>query len=1289
MPTSSEPAGREALADGAASSAELRARLGDLTIHDAHRLQRRVDRACREGGDALAKIASEIARAEQRVARREAAVPAVSYPPQLPVSARRDDLKAAIGDHQVVVVAGETGSGKTTQLPKICLELGRGVRGSIGHTQPRRLAARTVAERIADELGVKLGEAVGYAVRFDDRTREDTLVRLVTDGLLLAEIQHDRMLRRYDTIIVDEAHERSLNIDFLLGYLAGLLPQRPDLKLVITSATIDPERFSRHFGGAPIVEVSGRTYPVEVRHRSVTDETDPVDAIGDAVEELLRDGPGDVLVFLSGEREIRDAAEALTGRLPAAVEILPLYARLSPGEQLRVFKDHQARRVVLATNVAETSLTVPGIGSVVDPGTARISRYSTRLKVQRLPIEPISQASADQRKGRCGRTSDGICIRLYDEEDFAARPAYTDPEILRTNLASVILQMAALGLGEIEDFGFLDPPDRRQIRDGVNLLHELGALEPAAAKDARERLTSLGRRLAQLPVDPRLGRMVLEADRLGCADEVIVIAAALSIQDPRVRPTDERAAADEQHARFADERSDFLAYLNLWRHVRERQRELSGNAFRKLCHAEYLHYLRVREWQDLVGQLRQAARSVGVTINQQPADQQHVHVALLAGLLSHVGLRDAGRREYVGARDARFQIQPGSALAKRQPSWVMVAELVETARLWGRVAAQVQPSWIEPLAEHLLKRTYSEPRWDRKRGCVVATERATLYGLPVVGGRRVGYAPIDPVLSRELFIRHALVAGDWTTRHRFVADNRRLLDELEELEHRVRRRDLVPGDDAIYAFYDARVPAGVVSAAHFDRWWKQERRRDPELLTFTRELLLGPAAAAALDPAALPDAWRQGDLTLPLSYRFEPGTEEDGVTVHVALKMLPGLRSEGFDWLVPGLRTELVTALIRSLPKDLRRPLVPIPDVAAEVVAQLQPRRGTLRDAVARELERLRGVRVPADAWDPQRLPAHLRMTFRVEDDDGTLVAAGEDLDALRAQVRPRLRAQLAEATASLERSGLRAWTIGNLPRTVALPGTGSAVRAYPALVDEGDTVGVRALETPAAQHAAMRAGTRRLLALTVPNPLRGVQRGLGTAAALTLAGAPHEGLLDDLLAAALDALVVEAGGPAWDEAAFAALREHVAGRLPATAAQVAAQVVEVLDAARELRLRLDALSADPALQPARLDVAAQLGGLVYPGFVAAAGAERLPDVARYLRAAAQRVHRLPDAVAGDRDRMNAIAELEAQWRAAGSPRAVWWMLQELRVSQFAPGLGVRGQVSAKRIRRALAEGGT
>jgi ATP-dependent helicase HrpA len=1289
----------------ASEVAALRDRLDDLTIRDEHRLRRRLDLARRDAdrGDdaALDRVARDIAAAADRVARRRDAVPgAIGYPPQLPVSARRDDLIDAIGAHQVVIVAGETGSGKTTQLPKICLELGRGVRGAIGHTQPRRLAARTVAERIAEELHVQLGAAVGYAVRFDDRSGEDTLIRLVTDGLLLAEIQRDRLLRRYDTIIVDEAHERSLNIDFLLGYLHRLLPQRPDLKLVITSATIDPQRFSRHFGGAPIVEVSGRTYPVEVRYSPLVEEDDPVDAIGDATDELLRDGPGDVLVFLSGEREIRDTAEALADRLPKDTDILPLYARLSPAEQRRVFKPHSARRVVLATNIAETSLTVPGVGSVVDPGTARISRYSARLKVQRLPIEPVSQASADQRKGRCGRTSDGICIRLYSEESFAARPAFTEPEILRTSLASVILQMEALGLGEVEDFPFLDPPDRRQVRDGMALLHELGAIDPMA--EPRKRLTAVGRRLAQLPVDPRMGRMVLEADRLGCAEEVIVIAAALSIQDPRVRPAEQRAAADQQHARFADERSDFLAYLNLWRHLRGRQQELSRNQFRKSCHSEFLHYMRVREWQDLAGQLRQAARSVGVTINQEPADPQHVHIALLSGLLSHVGLRDARRRgEYEGARGARFAISPGSALTRKTPSWVMVAELVETTRLWGHTVAQIQPAWLEPLAGHLLKRTYSEPRWDSRRGSVVATERATLFGLPVIAGRKVAYGSIDPVLSRELFIRRALVEGDWATRHRFVADNARLLEEVEELEHRARRRDIVVGEQALVDFYDERIPADVVSASHFDRWWKHERARDRRRLHFTRELLVDADALGALDSASLPDSWRQGELTLPLSYRFEPGSQADGVTVHVPLDALARLRPEGFDWLVPGLREELVVALIRSLPKDLRRPLVPIPEVAAEVMASLNPRRGALVDAVAREIERLRGVRVPAGAWDLTRLPAHLRMTFRVEDGD-VLLGEGDDLEALREAVRPHLRAALAAATGSLERHGLTDWDgIGDLPRTVVLPGSGDAVRAYPALVDEDQgSVGVRMLETPAAQQAAMRAGTRRLLALTVPSPLRSVERQLSSAARLTLAGAPHGGasaVLDDALTAALDALIASGGGPAWTEGGFASLREHVSARVAPSTAQIVAQVVEILDAARTVQLRLDALPADPSLRPARLDVAAQVGGLVYPGFVTAAGAARLPDVARYLRAAARRLARLPDAPASDRDRMAVVHELEGEYRRrrdawpAGQPLPlqlleVAWMLQELRVSHFAQGLGVRGQVSAKRIRRALAD---
>jgi ATP-dependent helicase HrpA len=1294
----------------------LRPRLSALTLRDEERLRRRLERtrrAAARGGDdqAVRRLVDELEQAEERVARRGGAVPAVTYPPALPVSARRNDLLDAIRENQVVVVAGETGSGKTTQLPKLCLELGRGVLGTIAHTQPRRLAARTVAERIADELDVPVGGAVGYAVRFSDRSSDETLVRLMTDGLLLAEIQHDRLLRRYDTIIVDEAHERSLNIDFLLGYLRQILPRRPDLKLIITSATIDPQRFSRHFGDAPVVEVSGRTYPVEVRYRPLTGDDeedvgvdrDEVDAIGDAVEELLPEGPGDVLVFLSGEREIRDTADALRARLRSDVEVLPLYARLSTSEQRRVFRPHDNRRVVLATNVAETSLTVPGIRYVVDPGNARISRYSARLKVQRLPIEPISQASADQRKGRCGRTSAGICIRLYDERDFDERPRYTDPEILRTSLAAVILQMAAVNLGDVETFGFLDPPDARQIRDGLALLHELGAFDAkAAAKGAPRQLTQLGRRLAQLPVDPRMARMVLEADRLACADEVIVIAAALSIQDPRERPAEHREAADQQHARFADEGSDFLVYLNLWRHLRQQQREHSSNQFRRRCRAEYLHYLRVREWQDLVAQLRQAAKGAGIRINREPADPREIHLALLSGLLSHLGMRDAARRDYVGARGARFAIFPGSVLARRSPpSWVMVAELVETSRLWGRTAARIEPAWVEPLAGHLVKRSYDAPHWERRRASVVATERVTLYGLPIVTGRKVAYGRIDPVLSRSEFIRHGLVEGDWETRHAFLRENQRLLEDAEELEHRVRRRGILVGDQALHDFYDARIPEEVVSGAHFDAWWKEAGRREPERLTFDPAMLVDAGAAAGLDPAAWPSSWRQGGSALALSYRFEPGSEDDGVTVEVPLARLGELREDGFDWLVPGLRLELVTTLMRRLPKDLRRRLVPVPDVAAAVLERLEPGRGALPDVLTREVERVRGVRVPREAWDVAGLPPHLRMGFRVCDEHGTVLGEGRDLAALRERLRPRLREELAAATRGLERRGLRQWTFGELPRTVGLPRAGQSVRGYPALVDEGDGVGIRVLDTPQAQAASMSRGTRRLLVLTIASPLRRLQDALPVRDQLTLSAAPHDGVravLEDVRDAAIDALVAAAGGPAWDEAGFADLRARVAGGLPAVIDEVLARVLRVLEAHADVHRALEKAAAAPLLA-ARHDVERQLRRLVYRGFAGDVGARRLPDIERYLKGAGRRLERLAAAPAPDADRMRIVNELEAAYRerleavAAGGPvpeslREVPWLLEELRVSQFAQGLGTRGPVSVKRIRRLLETAG-
>jgi len=1289
------------------SLADLQARLPDLMLRDQHRLQRRIADARKAGDDEArrrkaAAIASAVDAAEQRVTQRRSAVPKIRYPDELPVSLRRDDIAAAIRDHQVVIVAGETGSGKTTQLPKICLELGRGVRGLIGHTQPRRLAARTVAQRIAEELDTDLGDTVGWKVRFTDQVGDDTLVKLMTDGILLAEISHDRMLRQYDTLIIDEAHERSLNVDFLLGYLKQLLPRRPDLKIIITSATIDPARFAAHFGDAPVVEVSGRTYPVEVRYRPIIDDTDPdadsdrdqTQAILDAVEKLGREGPGDVLVFLSGEREIRDTADALRGTDLRDTEVLPLFARLSSAEQHRVFQPHTGRRVVLATNVAETSLTVPGIRYVVDPGTARISRYSTRLKVQRLPIEPISQASANQRKGRCGRTSDGICIRLYTEDDFDARPEFTDPEILRTNLASVILQMTALDLphdnpGDIGAFPFLDPPDRRQISDGVALLHELGAFDPAEP-DPRKRLTTAGRTLSQLPVDPRLARMILEADRNGCLDEVLVIAAALAIQDPRERPAEHQQAADCLHRRFADPTSDFLALLNLWRYLGEQQRELSSSRFRKLCHREFLHHLRVREWQDLHGQLRQAARGAGMDRSSTPDDHQRIHTSLLAGLLSHIGLQTGDKNDYQGARGAQFAVFPGSALFRKPPRWVMAAELVETSRLWGRIAARIEPDWAERLAPHLVKRSYSEPHWSAKRGAAMAYEKVTLYGVPLVVSRQVTYGSLDPEVSRELFLRHALVQGEWTTDHRFFHHNRALLSDVGELEDRARRRDILVDDETLFDFYDQRVAAEVVSAQHFDTWWKRTRRAEPDLLTFDPAMLVNPAAGD-VSRHDFPDTWRSDGLTLPLSYAFEPGTEADGVTVDVPLPVLNQVRGDTFSWQVPGLREELVTALLRSLPKPLRRHFVPVPDHVRAALDRMNPGDEPLLDALERVLHELRGVDVPRDAWQLDRVPEHLRTTFRVVDDRQRVLAEGKDLDALREQVRPQLRATLAAAAGDLERGGLRSWVIGTLPRTHRR----GDVTSYPALADEGDSVAVRVFGTPAEQERAHRRGVRRLLLLDVGSPAKQVARALDAQARLTLRLSPHgspAALLDDCVACAADELIAACGGPAWDEAGYARLRETTQAQLTPVTTDVVDRVQRVLAATRDVQERLAAL---PSHVPAGAvaDVRAQLAALVHPGFVAGTGRAQLHHLVRYLRGIERRLETLPTNPARDRAWMLAVqtvAQEYEQLRCELPPGPaldrIRWMIEELRVSYFAQGLGTAHPVSEKRIHRAMDE---
>ncbi|MDN3250432.1 ATP-dependent RNA helicase HrpA [Streptomyces sp. ZSW22] len=1298
----------------------LAPRLTELSLRDAHRLGRRLEGARKirkpeARAAVLAEIEAEVAKAEQRIGERRARVPAVTYPEQLPVSQKKDEIAAAIRDHQVVIVAGETGSGKTTQIPKICVELGRGVRGMIGHTQPRRIAARTVAERVADELDTPLGEAVGWKVRFTDQVNPDaTFIKLMTDGILLAEIQTDRELRAYDTIIIDEAHERSLNIDFLLGYLAQLLPKRPDLKVVITSATIDPERFSRHFGDAPIIEVSGRTYPVEVRYRPLLEEDgddadrDQITAITDAVEELMAEGKGDILVFLSGEREIRDTADALEKKKYRFTEVLPLYARLSHAEQHRVFQQHTGRRIVLATNVAETSLTVPGIKYVIDPGFARISRYSHRTKVQRLPIEPISQASANQRKGRCGRTSDGICIRLYSEEDFEARPEFTDAEILRTNLASVILQMTAAGLGDIEKFPFIDPPDHRNIRDGVQLLQELGALDPAQ-KDVRKRLTETGRKLAQLPVDPRLARMVLEADKNGCVREVMVIAAALSIQDPRERPAEKQAQADQQHARFKDETSDFLAFLNLWRYVREQQKERGSSSFRRMCKQEYLNFLRIREWQDIYTQLRTVAKQMGIHLNDQDAPEDRVHVSLLAGLLSHVGMKDVkegAKNEYLGARNAKFAIFPGSALFKKPPRFVMSAELVETSRLWARVNAKIEPEWVEPLAGHLLKRTYSEPHWEKDQAAVMAYERVTLYGVPIVAQRKVNYGRIDPEVSRELFIRNALVEGDWRTHHKFFADNRKLLTEVEELEHRARRRDILVDDETLYDFYDQRVPEHVVSGAHFDSWWKHKRHEQPDFLDFEREMLINEKAGAVTKDD-YPDSWRQGQLKFRVTYQFEPGADADGVTVHIPLQVLNQVTDEGFDWQIPGLREQVVTELIRSLPKPIRRNYVPAPNYAQTFLERAVPLQEPLTVTMARELKRMVGVPFDAEDFDWSKVPDHLKITFRIVDERRRKLAEDKDLEALKLRLKPRARKALSQAAAataersggeSLERSGLTDWTIGTLSRVFETRRAGQPVKAYPALVDDGDTVSVRLFDTEAEQAQAMWKGTRRLILRNIPvNPAKFASEKLTNQQKLNLSANPHgsiQALFDDCAMAAADKLIADFGGPAWDEESYRKLYDKVRAEIVDTTVRTVGQVQQVLAAWQACERRLKAVRS-PALLANLQDVRGQLDALVKPGFVTEAGIRRLPDLMRYLVAADRRLQQMPTGAQRDTSRMEKIHEMrdEYAWLLEQMPRGrpvpqqvldVRWMIEELRVSYFAHALGTAYPVSDKRIVKAI-----
>ena len=1262
----------------------------------------------------LEAVEQGVVASSQQLTQRRANVPQPEYPEELPISAKRVTIAAAIEAHQVVVIAGETGSGKTTQIPKICLELGRGLSGLIGHTQPRRIAARSVAMRIAEELGSPLGEAVGFKIRFSDQSSPRSYIKLMTDGILLAELQRDRWLYQYDTLIIDEAHERSLNIDFLFGVLKQLLPRRPDLKLIITSATINTERFSAFFNGAPIIEVSGRTYPVEVLYRPSVggkgeskkeDEPDDGVDILQAVQELGRVDPlGDILIFQAGERDIRDTAEQLRHAGLRNTEVLPLYSRLSASEQDQVFRSHSGRRIVLATNVAETSLTVPGIRFVIDPGLARISRYSHRTKVQRLPIEPISQASANQRKGRCGRVSDGTCIRLYSEEDFLSRDEFPTPEIQRTNLANVILQMISLKLGRVEDFPFIDPPDGRYIQDGYRLLHELGAI------DEQRRLTDIGRAIARFPIDPRLARMVLAAEGEGALEDVLTIIAALEIQDPRERPLDKQQQADQSHARFSDKGSDFASLLNLWRYLEQQRRDLSQGQLRTLCKREFISWMRLREWREVRSQLERIAKELRLRFNRQPASADQIHRALLTGLLGQVchkdeisakgtetskGQTSKGPRRsarYLGPRNVHLDIFPGSAVVKKAPPWIMAAEMVESSRLFARTVAQIDPSWIEPLAAHLLKRSYLEPHWAKRPAQVSAWEQVTLNGLIIVGRRPINYGPIDPILSRELFIRHALVEGDYRTHAPFFAHNHALLAEVAELEAKSRRRDLMVDDEIIFQFYDALIPEGIYSGASFDKWRKQAEREQPRVLYLQREQVQQQTPEA--HHQLYPDHLHYHGCQLPLSYQFNPGHHADGVAVEIPISILGGLDAGGFEWLVPGLLRDKLVALIRSLPKSLRRNFVPATNFADALLARLKPGDGPLLPAISRELLRMSGVDVPQEQWALEQLPEHLRMTFVVVDPEGEVLEQGRDLQQLKQQYEQTIRATISGHTFSgLEQTGMSSWSCGAIPPQVEMVQQGVRYSAWPALVDEGDTVALRLFESAEIAESHHRQGVLRLFALEQHPLIRKSLKQLVALNPLCLQYAPLgscQELQQQLVNATL-ALILHREGMDLprDGAGFEAFSIQLRRPLVALMGELAEVLLQAMVYYRTLQQELRR-AVPAALIQHLADIKQQVERLVYPGFVAQTPARWLPRLPVYLHALQIRLQKVGGQPTLDREMMLQLAGLEQRLEGLSAPIAdprvveLQWLCQELRVSLFAQQLGTVESVSFKRLERRI-----
>lgn len=1281
---------------------ELYSRLSELSLIDERRFRRRLKNA--RSPHALEAISKDLDKAAASVAAINAAVPEITYPEELPVSERRDDIMELLRDNQVVIIAGETGSGKTTQIPKMLLELGRGRRGLIGHTQPRRLAARTVAERVADELGQDIGETVGYAIRFDDKVSPTTSVKLMTDGILLAEMQRDRFLNAYDTIIIDEAHERSLNIDFLLGYLKRLLPRRPDLKVVITSATIDPERFAEHFVSAdgtpaPIIEVSGRTYPVELRYRPLEQQVgdkvvdiDMHDGVVMAIEELMSEGPGDILCFFAGERDIRDAMEVIEAKKWRGVEVTPLFGRLSNQEQHRVFSPHSGRRIVLATNIAETSLTVPGIHYVVDTGTARISRYSTRTKVQRLPIEEISQASANQRSGRCGRVADGVAIRLYSEDDFNARPEFTDPEILRTNLASVILQMISLRLGEITEFPFIQAPDAKSIRDGLTLLRELGALQDAEPPQ----LTNVGRDLARIPVDPRMARMLVEANTQGVLDDVTVIVSAMTIQDVRERPMDLQAHADQAHARFKDTTSDFLSTLKLWDYIHESREELSGNAFRKRMKKEFLHYMRIREWKDLVRQLRDVEKQLGWSRADRVAgtrDPDAIHRSLLSGLLSNIGARDGNSKEFQGARGTRFMVFPGSALAKKPPEFIMAGELVETSRLWARDVAKIDPAWVEKLAGSLLKHSYSEPVWSTKRAAAMVHQKTMLYGVTIVADRLVPYHRVDKDAARDMFIRHGLVQGEWSTHHQFLKHNQALLDEASAVEEKVRRRGLVVDEDTLFDFYDSRLPDNATTGRRFDSWWKKKRHEDPDFLNFDPDALISEEHSLDAN-TAFPDHWRQGSVEYELQYKFEPGDPFDGVTVLVPVPLLANVDAEDFTWLVPGLRTELVTELIRSLPKALRKSFVPAPDFAERAAPRLIPIEGPITHQLADVLRSMGGSGINGSDFRPELLPEHLTVTYAAIDRRGKVIDHDKDLAALKERRAGQIKSSMSKASRKAESSSVEQWTsetLGDVPESVSTTVDGNEVTAYPALEATADGVKVTVHPTKAAADASMVTATLTLLLRNISVSTSQMVKGLPLRQRVAVDSYPHggaEGLVEDARVAAIRDVMFEKGGPVRSPDEFEKLlhevKPEIPGRVRRSIVAVAPGLVEYADVAEELQ-KWDGPAID--------DMRSQLEFLLPKNAITVNGVENLQHLPRYMQAVKIRLEEMAIDPDRDADRQDVVdsaknyldAALRRLPRGREKTRAVKdirWRIEELRVSLFAQRLGTPKPVSERRIQK-------